>query len=107
MSQTDKELVEAKEEAPKPKKAIKFGQLRERVKKGELDPKEVLAWYREQPEQWSDSLVTFLKNQVVAKKKKKEEKKEDKKPEEGKKDKRKGKQKRRKREQSGRASKRD
>lgn len=77
---TDKEPVEAVKEEFPPKKTptIKFGKLRERVKKGELDPRDVLNWYKEQEEQWSENLVTFLKNQIVAQRTKKAEKKEEK-----------------------------
>lgn len=42
--------------------AITFGKLRERVKKGELDPKEVLAWLRTQDVLVSKSLITWLRN---------------------------------------------
>lgn len=56
---------------------VKFGKLREKVKKGALDPAEVLLWYKKQEWQHSKSLITFLKNQAKkrreAKKKVKEE----------------------------------
>lgn len=102
---TDGELVEAVKEEPKQRPTIKFGKLRERVKKGELDPREVLTWYKEQDEQWSKSLVTFLKNQVVAQRTKKVKKEEEK--EEGKEGKKKQKGKRRRKRGSGRPKKGD
>jgi hypothetical protein len=45
------------------KPVIKFGGLRERVKNGELDPREVLAWLNQQDEV-SESLVGFLQHQI-------------------------------------------
>ena len=45
------------------KKPITFGGLRERVKNGELDPREVLAWLKQQ-DQVSESLVGFLLHQI-------------------------------------------
>ena len=49
-------------EAKKP--VITFGGLRERVKNGELDPREVLAWLQQQ-DQVSESLVGFLQHQIA------------------------------------------
>lgn len=67
----------------KAKSTIKFGKLRQRVKSGELDPAEVLMWYKKQEWQHSKSLFTFLKNQIkkrrVARQKKAEEKEKPKK----------------------------
>jgi hypothetical protein len=44
-------------------KVIKFGGLREQVKNGELDPREVLEWVKRQ-EYVSESLVKFLQHQI-------------------------------------------
>ena len=55
--QTDNKPIEA---TPK---AIEFGGLRERVKNGELDPREVLEWVKRQ-EYVSKSLVKFLQHQI-------------------------------------------
>ena len=56
--QTNNKPVEATS-----KPVIKFGGLRERVKNGELDPREVLAWVKEQ-EYVSENLVKFLQHQI-------------------------------------------
>ena len=45
-------------------KVISFGRIRERVKNGELDPREVLAWLQQQ-DQVSESLVGFLQHQIA------------------------------------------
>lgn len=53
---------------PKPVKAkpaaIKAGRLRERVKSGELDPREVLRWLRKQPAQ-NPEFVRWLQGRVT------------------------------------------
>lgn len=54
--QTEQQPVEAA------RPVIKSGKLRERVKKGELQAKDVLAWLREQEGPISESFVTWLKN---------------------------------------------
>jgi len=51
--QTDPNLVEA-------------GKLRERVKKGEIDPRIVLEWVKKQPAP-SDGFIRFLRNRITGK----------------------------------------
>lgn len=58
---------------------IKPGKLRERIKKGELDPKDVLEWFVKQvgPDK-SPTLERWLRNRILLKKKQVEEAKKQK-----------------------------
>lgn len=107
MTEQKSKLVEAVQEGVKdlqkglePKTLIakiEFGSLRQKVKKGDLDPGNVLSWYKQQEWQYSKSFVTFLKNQRRKRKTEEIKKKETKKEPNDKQEKRKGKPRRRKR----------